>query len=466
MKKKIYKLKDLKRIEPSIAPSLDLIDIEAEECLKPKDNGKYLVFRAKVKRDVRTKECPFCKAKNSLIFSGKTKKRKIHDLMRNNCRVDIVVTPVRVECKNCHQRFVAELNEIDDTHAMTKRLFEYIKTEGFVSSHTAIAVRSGVSIETIRKIVEEEIDKLDANRLKNPLPAPRVLGIDEKHIVNLMRGTLVNVETGELLDMLEDNRHPTMENAIMRLTDWDTNIKVVTTDMNNSYISWLKGFLPNATIVIDKFHVIQNLEHRISAVKKELYAYRKELIAQCEDAGEKARQLGILNILRDKPRLINYSMNTIIEEEGLELSLALATVIEAFPEFRLLRTLYYMIEYMYEQETLEAAEAVWDEWLEMLPPADNKRYSIWCKQNNVPESSFNEFRSFSRQGFLFYEPYILNYFREHCRETNAATEGVNNMIGTVNSIGNGYSFKILRGKSLYSSLVNPKIQYDLDIEGF
>lgn len=63
--------------------------------------------------------------------------------------------------------------------------------------------------------------------------------------------TLVDVRKGKLLDMLEDNEQKTMENAIRQLKDWDTNIRVVTTDMANQYIKWLRVLLPNATNSID-----------------------------------------------------------------------------------------------------------------------------------------------------------------------------------------------------------------------
>ena len=70
-----------------------------------------------------------------------------------------------------------------------------------------------------------------------------------------MRGILVDGESHALLDMFEDNSKETMQAGISRLKGYATKIKVVTTDMANAYLEWLPGFLPNATIVIDKYHV-------------------------------------------------------------------------------------------------------------------------------------------------------------------------------------------------------------------
>lgn len=464
MIKRILTLGDLIEQDITTAPSLDLPNIEPERYFVPRNGGKYMLFFAKIKKSTRPEECPFCKEKNCLIFSGGSKERVIHDVIRSNYRIDIVLKPSRLKCNRCGQRFVAQVPEIDDVHPMTNRLLDYLRDECFLQSHTMLAERSGVSVESIRNILNEEVEKFDDERKNNPLLAPRVLGIDEKHINRIMRGTIVDVENGLLLDMLEDNKEQTMKKAIMLLRDWDRRIEVVTTDMNNSYLKWLPTFLPNATVVIDKFHVIQDIEQRITTTKKELYKHRLEVIRKIEDAEERIRQMNILHFLKDDGRLLNYSMETLVREDKADKALKLATVTNEFPEFRLLRELYFAVENMYYQETYEDAERAWDEWMRLLPPGDEKGYKIWCDLYSVIPPMFDCFRSFSRPGFQQFKPYILNYFKPGCRKTNAATEGLNTLIRNVNSLGNGYSFRNLRAKCLYVSLVHERINYGIDLD--
>ena len=59
---------------------------------------------------------------------------------------------------------------------------------------------------------------------------------------------------------------------------------------------------------------------------------------------------------------------------------------------------------------------------------------------------------------------LNNYFKPGCRKTNAATEGLNTLIRNVNSLGNGYSFRNLRAKCLYISLVHERIHYGIDLD--
>ena len=82
---------------------------------------------------------------------------------------------------------------------MTTRLYEYIKKESFLQSHTALEEQSGFSIQTIQNIMDEQIEIYEQQRKKDPPKAPEVLGIDEKHIDNKMRDTLVDVKNGVLL---------------------------------------------------------------------------------------------------------------------------------------------------------------------------------------------------------------------------------------------------------------------------
>lgn len=127
--------------------------------------------------------------------------------------------------------------------------------------------------------------------------------------------------------------------------------------------------------------------------------------------------------------------------------------------------LYFGIENVYLQETRENAEKAWDEWQELLPPKQAEAYRRkWCDLYSVDKRCFDAFRSFTRDGFLQFKPYILNYFNPDCRKTNAATEGLNSLVETINASGNGYTFRHLRGQALYASQILQRISYSLDIK--
>ena len=75
---------------------------------------------------------------------------------------------------------------------MTIRLRDVIRREAFVGTFKDVALKYGYSEPTIATIFDEYTAELDARRDK--AVAPKVLGIDEKHIVHAARGVFVNIE--------------------------------------------------------------------------------------------------------------------------------------------------------------------------------------------------------------------------------------------------------------------------------
>ena len=460
--KKVYAYSDFEEHDLETAPSLDLPALHIDKFLMPKDGGNIMLFLTSVNKQDFDSDCPFCKAKTEIIRAGKGKPRLVHDVIRNNYRVDIAILPQLYRCKKCDQRFTAPIEGIEESRQMTTRLLEYLKKECFLQSHTDLAERCGFSIETIQNIMDEQIEYYDEQRRIHPPKAPKVLGIDEKHITYEMRGTLVDVENGTLLELLENNKPATMQNAIKGLEGWDTSIKVVTTDMNNSYIKWLVDLLPKAKIVIDKFHVIQDIQKRISTVQNNLYEYRRGLIMEIENIKERQRQLAVLRIVNDNKYLFKRSMESIVRDTG-DKAEKLATVMEEFPEFKFLRNLYFTIEKMYTCKTRTEAEEIWEQWQLYLPPNGKKEYQDWCEAYEFEPNLFIPFKSFSHVNFLYFKEYILNYFDEGCRFTNAATEGINNEIERINRAGNGCKFKHLRAKALYAPLLISRTNYSIKL---
>ena len=155
LERRIYSLSDHEEQNVATAPYLDLRQLNIEKLYMPKDGGKYMLFYASVKKDTRPEECKFCGARSSLTFSGKSELRVIHDRMRDNYRRDIILYPPRLHCKSCDQRYVMPVEGIDDSHAMTVRLLKHLRSNCFLQSHTSLAEESGVSVETIRNILEE-----------------------------------------------------------------------------------------------------------------------------------------------------------------------------------------------------------------------------------------------------------------------------------------------------------------------
>ena len=460
---------DFEEVDLGFTPSLDLPHLVVDKFKVLKDGRRYMVFYTHMDKNWRPENgCPHCHSKEHLILSGTAAKaRPIHDVIRNNYRVDILIFPPRMYCKKCNAWITPELDNVVDHRGLTDRLYQFIQTESFLQPLADLARRTGLDEKTISKIMDEEIEKYEKEREAHPPEAPFHLGIDEVHIKNVMRGTLVDGDTGALIDMTEDVKEETLKAAIEKLKDWKKNIKVVTTDMNNSYLKWLPDEFPGATIVVDKYHVIQNVERAVTSARKKLIDCCKKEVRGLADPVAKEKTAAVLRIVTRNPRLFNFNTERLTREKEGDRMKKIQRVISIFPDFETLYNLYHLVEHMYEQQTRVDAEAVWDQWQKALPPQGSKAYEKWCSKTGVDPQVFSDFTRFTHHSYQNFKPFILNYFNcPEVRRTNAKTETRNGIIKDVNRKGKGYDFKHLRAKALYGPLVEDKVNYAVDIKTF
>lgn len=181
--KKVYRADDLEELPLAEIPSLDLPYFIVDKAFMPADGGKYIVFYAHIDKTYRPEEeCPICSSHNWMPQGKAAKPRLVHDVTRSNYRVDIVFFPPRMSCKDCGYKITPAISGIAGSKQMTTRLEEFLRVECFLQPFTQLAERTGFSIQTISAIMDEEIVKYDKMREENPIEAPTVLGIDEKHI--------------------------------------------------------------------------------------------------------------------------------------------------------------------------------------------------------------------------------------------------------------------------------------------
>lgn len=139
----------------------------------------------------------------------------------------------------------------------------------------------------------------------------------------------------------------------------------------------------------------------------------------------------------------------------------MADVCNTFPEFNHLRLLKQGFERIYEDSNSRfEAEALYKEWLKLVPPSGVKKVAEWEETYKVKAELFEGFKSF-KATTKNWNKEIFNYFDIGCQVTNAATEGINSMIQRINAQGTGYGFKRLRAKALYSSNAGPHLTYNI-----
>jgi len=225
-------------------------------------------IQIKLRRDKRCPlRCPDCNAK---MATNRERETSAYDLSCGGGPVVKIAYPaIQGYCSRCASYQNVRPAEIHPTRKATWRLMRY------VSLLARFVPMSGMT--ALVEVPAATAWRYDRDVLQADLPEPDLDGIeslliDEKAV---RRGhgyvTLVlNGDTGELLHLHEGKKKASLEVFFERLNDEQkASIKAVCIDRNGAYRAVIDEQLPDADIVFDKFHLLQNLGKVVDKVRCE-----------------------------------------------------------------------------------------------------------------------------------------------------------------------------------------------------
>jgi transposase len=393
---------------------MNILNIEEFNVLKQEENEFDYRFTVEVKEEPDF--CPNC-LKNGKFIKHSIKEREVWDLDMHSKRVKIVIRQRRYKCPYCGATFYELLNSVATNAKITTRLYKKLQDAGLQHPFTQVAGTYGVSHMTVKRSVQDYIDKMDKLR---EVKAPRVIGIDEAHLNKTFRGVITDIQNRQLIELLPINTKKEVKKFISSLPGYK-DIEVATMDMAPAYKYAMNELVPNALCIVDKYHVIQASNRAFNKIRTEL----KGSISK--------EQKNLL--LRDRWVLLT-------NKESLD-EKAKAMRDRWFSQFPILATAYWIKEGLrdiYNAVDRYEAFQMYYAW-ECSIPQDMKEYQAvrnminGCKQE------------------------VFNYFLTETKYTNAYTESINNQIKRIEKIGNGYSYEVLRAKILYKSALEDKPKY-------
>lgn len=158
------------------------------------------------------------------------------------------------------------LPEVDEKRRMTDRLVQWIGEQAVRRTYASVADEVGVTEGTIRLAFTEYVQAKYEKKMN--FATPRWLGIDEIYLIK-PRCVLTNVEKLAAFDVLNNRNKVTVTDRLWRLPD-RRSVDLVTIDMWRPYRDAAHIALPNATVVVDKFHVVRLMNAASEAVRKTL----------------------------------------------------------------------------------------------------------------------------------------------------------------------------------------------------
>ena len=358
--------------------------------------------------------CPICGGK---MHKHGDRDNKILDTPMAGLPTVLYIKVPRYRCQNpeCKHIWQPEIDNIDARRSVTNRAFADITERSIRMTFEQVCDDYAFAPNTAKNIF---IDFLREKAEKMRFKTPAFLGIDEIKIKKIGEVTVVtDLEHHTLFDMFEGRNKQRLLDYFTQLPGKEK-ILWVCSDMYRPFEDTLKSTMPNAKWVIDHFHVVAKANEALD------YIRRKVQMPLPKTERIKTKK-GFAYTLK-----MRYNKLTTEDQEKIRL-------LRANPKLAILATAYDLKEdffniYDGNIESKENAQAAFKAWEESIPS----------------EPIFDKFRDVADMVNNHYEA-IFAWWDCPSAISNGYTECINRLIRENNLRGRGYSFEILRGRTLY-----------------
>lgn len=349
-----------------------------------------------------------CTSCHSADIVGFGKRAQLYnDLPIHGKRVGITVQRRRYKCKACGVTFYEPLAAIHEHHHATNRLIHFVERESMRRTFAGVAEEVGIDEKTVRSIFTRYSEGLDRTVR---FELPQWMGIDEIHIIKKPRCVITNVEHNTVVNMLPNREKKALTAYLKDLAHKDR-IRFVAMDMWRPNKMAVESMIPDAQIVVDKFHIV-----RMANVALEMH---RKSIRRTLNSRQRVK------LMRDRFILLKRPVDITAEEEEL-----MGPWFEAFPTLGHAYALKEEFFGIWESRSRRDAEARYEIWKKRVTPEVEPHF----------QPILTALENWHGEIFAYFDRPI----------TNAYTESLNSLIRVINRNGRGYSFEALRAKVLYT----------------
>ena len=278
------------------------------------------------------------------------------------------------------------------------RFRDYQGQEALHQTVRRVAQKEQTGEGLVRRCVAEEIGR--RLRTRGIADAPEFIGLDEFSVSGrrLYHTAICDLVDREVIEVLEGQGREKVEEYLDKLPQPER-VKGVAMDMHEPFRQAVQMCLPQAKIVVDKFHLIRHINEALDRVRSRL-----------QGGNRKGRRR---DLFKSRYTLLKGA-ERLADRERAKLS----GLFPLYPELREAWVLKESFRGWYKAVDRSKAE----ETLDLL-------------EERIANSSLPEFKGL-RHTLTNWREEILNYF--DCRITNGFVEGKNNRIKTIKRMAYGY----------------------------
>lgn len=354
----------------------------------------------------KTQECPQCHALTDKVHDYRMS--IIKDLPIMGKRSLMHYRKRRYHCPCCGKHFYETFSLLPKHCRITTRLSHY-------SVHL---LRNRQSVKSVSELIgispSSIFRRMENINFQKPKRLPEVLSLDEfkgNAGGQKFQAILTDAKHHKLFDILPSRSMVSLMQYLQGFPN-KKDVKYFVSDMNQVYRDLALNYFPNATLVIDKFHVVRYVTWALENVRKRI---QKQMHPDKRKYFKRSRRL-----------LLSHKSN--LKEESLD---ALEVMLLQSQD---LATAYHLKELFYEFMASKSREEA------------TKRLNTFILSAQI--SGLNEFNACLTM-LGNWSKYILNAF--DCSYTNGYTEGTNNTIKVIKRNAFGYrNFNNMRNRIFLS----------------
>ena len=383
--------------------SAELLKMEGVQIEKLDETEKEIILQISMERKMHI--CKRCGGKTGRIHDHRV--REVRDLELRGKPVRLLYRRRRYVCPACGKRFSEDngfVGRYMRTHRTAEKIMQLLRWR---SSMKDIAKDTGTSVSGVKRV-------LGIMPVSKPQRLPQALSFDE------FKGDtggqpfqciVADPLNRRVFGILPDRTAATIQEYLRPFPNRDE-VKYVVMDMNRGFRNIARTFLPNAQIIIDRFHVVRCCTEAMENVRR---SFQASLPKTQRRYFKRSRRL----LLAHRDRLS--------DEDRAAVDVMLRFSDRLVQAYALKEAFYHFMD---APDRLAASQRL-DFWLDA------------CDRLDLPE-----FES-CRKTLVNWRPYILNAF-DFCL-SNGFTEGCNNAIKTLKRVAFGFrSFRSFRARILLS----------------
>lgn len=235
-------------------------DFERTEGPITSDEGfVYEAWEAK-----RDPACPACRSKPCVIKAHYTAELRLRsDILKKEV---LICHRVKYACKACGKTFTIPLKG-----AMVGRGLTYLERAAMLAeldqgdTFSRVAAGHGVTKQSVIRLFDEAYPYV---RRK---PLPKILLIDEfrfKTGYSKYCCHLVDYEASETVDVIRSRQKAYLDEYFGSMPEGERKrVRILVTDMYDEYAAAARKWFPNASVVVDRFHVVKQLTEAVNKLR-------------------------------------------------------------------------------------------------------------------------------------------------------------------------------------------------------